>query len=236
MSTEDFDIPGLADYLHLGANEVNRMAERGQLPGRRIGGQWRFSRPEIHHWLEERIAVADEPALAHMEGALDRSRPSSEDEPSRLADVLSPTTIAIPLAARTKNSVITAMVDVLTQAGVLWDPERMAAAVRARETLHSTALENGVALLHPRRPLADALAGPSLALGITGQGIPFGDQRGSLTDIFFLIASTTDRGHLLTLARLSRLLANPSFLTELRGADDAIAAYDILVQFEQALS
>jgi len=40
----------------------------------------------------------------------------------------------------------------------------------------------GVALLHPRRPQASILGEAVLALGITGQGIPFGGTSG-LTDL-----------------------------------------------------
>ena len=76
----------------------------------------------------------------------------------------------------------------------------MADAVRAREQLQSTAMDNGVALLHPRRPLANILAEPVLAVGISPQGIPFGGSS-RLTDVFLLICSCDDRGHLRTLAR-----------------------------------
>ena len=50
----------------------------------------------------------------------------------------------------------------------------MADAVRAREDMMPTALDIGVALLHPRRPLASILDRPLLALGRTDRGIPFG--------------------------------------------------------------
>jgi len=40
-------------------DQVKKMAERNKLPGRRIGGQWRFSQPEIHQWFEERIGASD---------------------------------------------------------------------------------------------------------------------------------------------------------------------------------
>ena len=82
--------------------------------------------------------------------------------------------IAIPLPARTRNSVIDSMVELAAATGWLWDPKAMAEAVRSREEMHSTALENGVALLHPRRPMAKILSQPFLALGVTTTGIPFG--------------------------------------------------------------
>ena len=238
MPEEDFDIESLAKYLHIDAPQVAKMADRGKLPGRRIGGQWRFSPAEIHHWLEDRIGASDEDELIEVEGALQRAgnrgmQPNGEISISRLLPL---NAIAIPLEARTRNSVITAMTELAAGTGLLWDPEKLAEAVRARETLHPTALDNGVALLHPRRPMPTILAEACLALGRTHTGIPFGGSRGTLTDIYFLICSTNDRDHLRTLARLSRLIGDPKVLADLRGAGDAPAAHDILASAEARLS
>ena len=123
--------------------------------------------------------------------------------------------IAVPLAAKTRGSVITKMCQLAAATGWLWDPAKMSEAVRQREDFFPTALDNGAALLHPRRPLAAILDRPFLAFGRTPTGIPFGGGHGSLTDVFFLILSTDDRGHLRVLARLSRLLASADFLAEL---------------------
>jgi PTS system nitrogen regulatory IIA component len=144
--------------------------------------------------------------------------------------------IAVPLAARTRSAVFTAMANAAAQTGFLWDPEKMAEAIRSREELYPTAMDNGVALLHPRRPMPTILGQAFLALGVTSAGIPFGGERGSLTDIFFLICSVEDRGHLRTLARLSRILAAPGFLDQLRQAPDAHAARQLIVQTEEKLA
>jgi PTS system nitrogen regulatory IIA component len=233
MSQRDFDVDSLASYLHLTPAQVTRMADRGKLPGRKIGGEWRFPEAEIHHWLEERIGVSGDEELAQVENVLDRAAPD-EDEIC-IADMLPQEAIAVPLNARTRGKVITAMTDLAADTGWLWDPAKMADAVSARESLHSTALENGVALLHPRRPQPGNLAQAFLALGRTYRGIPFGDSQGRLTDVFFLICSTDDGGHLRTLARLSRLLADPNFLDNIRHADDAEKAHSVIVETEQAL-
>jgi PTS system nitrogen regulatory IIA component len=233
MSQRDFDVDSLASYLHLTPAQVARMADRGKLPGRKIGGQWRFPEAEIHHWLEERIGVSGDEELVQVENVLDRAAPD-EDEIC-IADMLPREAIAVPLNARTRGKVITAMTDLAADTGWLWDPAKMAEAVSARESLHSTALENGVALLHPRRPQPGNLAQAFLALGRTYRGIPFGDSQGRLTDVFFLICSTDDGGHLRTLARLSRLLADPNFLDNIRHADDAEKTHSVIVETEQTL-
>jgi PTS system nitrogen regulatory IIA component len=235
MSTGDFDNESLAVYLHLTPQQVARLADRGKLPGRKVAGQWRFSRAEINHWLEERIGLADEDDLVDVEGVLESDVGHEAEEKILIAEILPPEAIEIPLRARTRNAVFTAMVEVATRTGWLWDPDKMVQAVRARENLHPTALDNGVALLHPRRPLADILGQGFLALGCTPNGIPFGGSRGGLTDVFFLICSVDDRGHLRTLARLSRVINSPGFLPALREAPDAATAHQLIGETEAKL-
>jgi len=235
MPDEDFDIESLASYLHLDAGQIARLAERGKLPARRVSGAWRFAAAEIHHWLEERIGLSDAVELERVEAALDRSAPADADPLISIGDSLPLSAIEIPLAARTRNSVITSIVDVAARTGWLWEPAKMAEAVRNREDLYPTALETGVALLHPRRPLTGMLDRAFLAFGRTERGIPFASRRGLLTDLFFLILSTDDRGHLRTLARLGRLLAVPTLLPALRSAATAAEIHDVIVTHESEL-
>jgi PTS system nitrogen regulatory IIA component len=108
-------------------------------------------------------------------------------------------------------------------------------AVMDREVLHPTALDNGVAMLHPRRPQASILGAPMIALGISSQPLPFGNQSGHLTDVFFLICSTDDRVHLQVLTKLSRLLSATDFLEDLRACQQAEAALQVLRKHESAL-
>jgi PTS system nitrogen regulatory IIA component len=235
MAMKDFDVDSLAAYLHVSPQQVARMADRGKLPGRKIAGQWRFAEAEIHHWLEDRIGVSDEDELIQMENVLDRHRGGQSEAVVAIAKMLPLPAIAVPLGARTRGSVIDEMAQLASRTGLLWDPERMAAAVREREDLHPTALDIGVALLHPRRPLPGILAEPFLALGRTYQGVPFGGVRGGLTDIFFLILATDDRGHLRTLARLSRLLSDGTTLDGLRCCEDPAATWDWIALREAEL-
>ncbi len=236
MSSEDFDIDSLAAYLHLGPQQVMRLADRGKLPGRKVGGQWRFSPAEIHHWLEDRIGLSEEDDLVDVEDVLRRDPGVDTEQEVVIADLLPPEAIEIPLLARTRNAVFNAMIEVAARTGWLWDPDKMGQAVRAREEMYPTALDNGVALLHPRRPMASILGRPFLALGRTSSGIPFGGGRGGLTDVFFLICSVDDPGHLRTLARLSRVIMADGFLEALREAPDAVSAHRLIVETEAGLA
>jgi nitrogen PTS system EIIA component len=234
MADEDFDVDRLATYLHLMPAAVVKLAERGKLPGRRVGGTWRFSAAEIHHWMEDRIGLSGDEELVSVEGALDRIRGQDSSDEVSIGALLRPEAVAVPLAARTRTSVITQMAQLAAGTHLLWDAEAMADAIRAREEMHSTALDNGVALLHPRRPMATILAEAILALGITPGGIPFGNE-GRLTDIFFLICSTSDHEHLRILARLSRVINDSDLLAALRAASDAADAHRLIAARESVI-
>lgn len=235
MPYRDFDLDSLARYLHLTPQQVSRLAERGKLPGRKVGGQWKFARPEIHHWLEHQIGAADDDQeLAQMESVLRRSAAAGQPHTVSVADLMPPEAIAVPLPAKTRNSVVTSMVDLAAGTGWLWDAPAMVEAVLAREDMYPTAQENGVALLHPRRPMGAILGQALVCLGITPGGIPFGGGSG-LTDVFFLICSLDDPGHLRVIARLSRVIGAAGFLDGLRAAPDAAAARDLVRQTETGL-
>ena len=225
---EDFDINSLSAYLHLKPEQIKKMAERGKLPGRKIGGQWRFSQPEIHQWFEDRIGLSDEKELVEVEKVFEIQSQKQLVEDFHIPDLLSVENIAIPLLARTKPKVIAKVCDLAAASGALWDPEKMSEAITNRERLHPTALGNGVALLHPRRPMPNAMGEPFLALGVTASGIPFGGPRGCLTDLFFLIGSINEAVHLRVLARLSRLIQLPETLDDIRQQTSPAGVWEVI--------
>jgi excisionase family DNA binding protein len=47
----------VADLLKIGEKTAYTMAQRHQLPGFKVGGQWRFRRADIDKWIEARVQV-----------------------------------------------------------------------------------------------------------------------------------------------------------------------------------
>jgi excisionase family DNA binding protein len=45
------DVTALAVLLQAGEDDVRALAESGELPGRKVGGDWRFSRAAVLRWL-----------------------------------------------------------------------------------------------------------------------------------------------------------------------------------------
>src|ERR1700745_3404924 len=98
MGSEMMDVEQLAAYLQRDVREVGKLASRGVLPGHKVGGQWRFTKAEINHWIETQLPGYTEPQLPSLE----RSGVRTGDREPLLADLLSPATVAVPLAATTK--------------------------------------------------------------------------------------------------------------------------------------
>ena len=215
---------------------MRKLADKDAIPSRRVSGEFVFSLEEVHHWLEQRIGTSDEEELVHVEEALEKSVPPGtvEDE-FTLVSLIPDGAIALPLLARTRDSVIRSMVQLASSTGLLWDTDAMSEAVKAREDLHTTALDNGVAFLHPRRPMSSILGDTFLSLGIVPSGVPFGGASG-WTDVFFLICSMDDRVHLRILARLSRVLTHPDFLKRLRELSSELEVRELISEVERAIS
>ena len=226
----------LSRYLHLSESQIRKLVDRGEIPSRRVNGELVFPKDGVHRWLEHRIGVSDERELVQVEAALTKSVPPGtvEDEVS-LVSLIPEGAIALPLRAKTRDSVIRSMVKLAGATGLLWDTDAMSEAVKAREELHSTALDNGVALLHPRRPMPGILGDSLVVLGVVPSGIPFGGASG-LTDVFFLICSTDDWVHLRMLTRLSRMLTYPDFLRRLRELSSEMAIRELFLETEGAIS
>ncbi len=226
---ETMDIDALAAYLRRDVREVGKLANRGHLPGRKVAGEWRFARAEINHWLETQLAGYTEDELAGLEEA------HHAGEEPLLAGLLSPDTVAVPLPASTRASVLKELVNLAERSWQVYDPDALHEAIKAREEMASTALPSGVAIPHPHRPLAQALGEPVVAFGRTGRDIAFGAARGGMTDLFFLVACRDDRTHLRVMARLARLFLRPGFLAALRAAEDAADAHEVIVTAEREL-
>src|SRR5690349_10417693 len=99
MTNEMMDMEQLAAYLQRDIREVGKLASRGHLPGHKVGGQWRFARAEINHWIETQLPAYTEKQLTNLEAAGDGGEPL-------LANLLSEASMAVPLPAATKASVL----------------------------------------------------------------------------------------------------------------------------------
>jgi len=234
MQHDRYTLEELARQLGRDSREILKLANRGRIPGRKVGDDWQFHAAEITQWLEQEMHDYTDRELAVLETNLRADNADAEYE-SPVSQFLKPETIAVPLQARTKSSVLEALVEVAGKTWQIWQPAAILKAVKDREETFSTALENGVAFPHPRNPLNDCLGEPVIAYGRTFSGIPFGAPKRQLTDIYFMVLCLDDKTHLQVLARLGRILQAPGVLDELRSAECPHSSYEIICQADSAL-
>jgi len=57
MLDDVFTIHELADYLKLNEKTAYRLVAKGEIPGFKVGGSWRFRRVDIVGWTQEQVAA-----------------------------------------------------------------------------------------------------------------------------------------------------------------------------------
>jgi PTS system nitrogen regulatory IIA component len=230
MGNDTMDLGQLASLLGRDARELGKLANRGQVPGRKIGGEWRFATAEIHHWLEGQMPGLSDAELRALDPAtLAAGTPT-------VSTLLPLDCIDLALPARTRQSLLRELVKLAERSNQIWDPAAIREAVEAREGMASTARPEGFAIPHPHRRMPNTLGDSVIALARTGSGIPFGADDGSLTELFFLVCCTDDSLHLRIQARLARLLRLPSLLDSLRQAQTPAEAWGVIDSAERGLA
>lgn len=216
----------VAASLHISTREVVRMAERGILPATQVRGAWQFRAGEVWNWIEANIET--------LPARREKDRHPETSAALLLTPVLKEHAVAVNLTAKTKASVLRALARLAENADPTVDPAVLIEALGEREAQGSTALQDGVAVPHPARPFYSE--GPILAAARTSQPIVFGERRGGLTDLFFLVCCPDQSRHLLFLGRLCRLLMVPDLRQALRTAADASSFVEAIQKAEEELA
>lgn len=215
----------VAMCLHIAPREVVRMAEEGILSGQRVRGDWMFRTGEVSNWVE-----------ANLQAMPTSQRRGAAPQPMAgllISTALQPDTVALDLNAKTKASVVRELLALAVKADAALDGPTLLNALLDRERQGSTAIGEGVAIPHPSRPLP--LDRPVVVFARTATGVPYGDPKGLLTDLFFLMCCPTQHEHLLYLGRLCRMLMDHSFRKTLRTAADVDSLLQIIDEFERSV-
>ncbi|WP_035019590.1 PTS fructose transporter subunit IIABC [Anoxybacillus flavithermus] len=135
----------------------------------------------------------------------------------RITDLLTEDTIVLDLKARTKKEVIEELANVLDKSGKLYDRQTFIEAIFAREAQSTTGIGEGIAIPHAK---TKAVRTPAVVFGRSKEGIDYDALDGKRSHLFFMIAAPEGANdtHLETLSRLSTLLMDTSFRSEIENA------------------
>ncbi len=207
-----------ANYLHLKENFLLSLVKRNEIPFYKKGENIVFRKQELDEWASRRIMSFANNHLEEYHRNSSAKVHNLAKSHSIIKELLSPDSVSINIQARTKPSLIREMVNLADKTGLVLMKDELITSLEEREALCSTALPNGIALLHPRNHIPYMFEDSFIVLGRVSCGLPFGALDGSKTDIFFLICCQDDRIHLHVLARLCLLCHDRNLLNAMRAA------------------
>ena len=142
--------------------------------------------------------------------------------------------IDLSVAAKAKAGLLRDMTDLAERSGLVYDVDGLFKELEARETAASTAIGEGVALLHPRFHDPYMFEETFVAYGRSERPVFFGAPDGEGTRHFFLICSTDHELHLHILARLAILAHGTDLMERLDAADSPEAVVAAIADCEAA--
>ena len=231
---EVFTLEELSKLLENAPQKLRKAIRQGKIASNQVKGELVFSLTDVILWLEKELNRASEQDVKDIESAMGRVTEAAEE--SFFEELLSSSLVTPLLPAKTKASVLKEMTKLAEDSGMLWDAKEMEQKLKDREEQASTATKEGIAILHPQRPEPYIIAGDFLAVGKTPSGVPFGEDNGVLTDVFFLLCCQTHENYLRHLSRLARIVKTPDFLPMLRELDSAESIVDLLKKTNETLN
>ncbi len=223
MPYRTFTIEEVAEYLHLTPADIERLVENQEIPCEERGGRVVFRRQDIDAWASQRILGLQDRSLVEYHQKTSRGTRQVFENEAIMPELIRAEYIEPALAAKTKASVLREMVALADRTGKLNQARDLLESLEAREELCTTALPEGLALLHPRHHDPYMFDASFIVLGRPVQEIHFGAPDGQPTTLFFLVCCQDDRIHLHALARLCLMAQKTALLAELRAAPDAAA-------------
>lgn len=148
-----------------------------------------------------------------------------------LTQILRADCVKVPLQGKTKNAVISELIDLLTDNGMISDKKVASEAVFNREKTRSTGIGSGIAIPHGKCKAVKELV---MAMGLTAEPVDFDSVDDKPVRILILLISPLDQTgpHIQALARISRLMLDEPFKQMLEQASTPEQLYSLLARKE----
>lgn len=208
---EIMTIEEVAAYLRVSERTVYEWAQKGDLPGGKIGTTWRFKSADIEKWVNDR--------LKGQGAAVDKHAVSSVMTAERV----------LLLPEGNKTGVLSQLVDSLSRAPEVRNAEVLRSGILERERLMSTGIGFGVGVPHVR---SDAVSDLIMAVAVCEKGIEDYDSLdGAPVRIVCMLAARADQHteYLRMLSSISSRLKDAPVREELLRLKDPAAVVALLM-------
>lgn len=143
----------------------------------------------------------------------------------RITDILTLSSVKVPLEATEKRPIIDELVDLLAANDLCTDAETVKRAVWERESQRSTGIGEGLAIPHGK---CEGTKGLVLAMGKPAQPIEFGSIDKKPVQLVILLVSPPERKdeHIQALGKISKIMTSPEFRQKAYAATTALELYE----------
>ena len=236
MAREVLNLKQAAEHVHLEENELRHVAQRGEVEATQRGDGWLFEHRALDEWAQRNLLAASEKDLkAQHRVMMDENRRADRSDWG-VSGLFHVETIDLAVQAKAKAGILRDLTDLADRSGKVYDPDGLFKELEAREAAASTAIGEGMALLHPRFHDPYLFEESFVAYGRSVRPVFFGAPDGEGTRHFFLICSTNHEEHLHILARLAILAHGSDLVERLDAAETPEAVLSAIRECESALA
>ncbi len=216
----------LADYLKLNEKTIIKKAQSGEIPGVKVGGQWRFNLLAIDAYLKGRTVESPRDVLSSefINAAHDIIPLSRLTEES---------CINLNLRSATPSELLRELAETAKRAKITDSEDELFKELKEREEMLSTAIGNGIAIPHPRYPNPDLFRKPSVIIARSEQGIDFYAPDDKKVHLFFMTCAPGVVVHLKLLAKIANLLHAKDIFKKFMSATSKTEVFKILLETER---
>lgn len=224
-----------AEHVHMDANELKHVAQRGEIAFDIHGGDYWFEHRALDEWAQRNLlaSTAREQVRQHKSMAEEDRRANRSDW--RLWSLFREEGVLLGVPGKAKAGILRDMTDLADATGLVYDPDALFKELVAREEIASTAVGEGAAFLHPRFHDPYIFQDTFVAYGRSERPVFFGATDGQGTHHFFLVCSTDHEMHLHILARLAVMAHSTDFLARLDEAETAADAIEAIRGAEEEM-
>lgn len=214
---EIMTIEEVAEYLRVSERTVYDWAQKGDLPGGKLGTTWRFKREDVENWVNTRLSKKAAPAISSSRGG-DSSLLSTDR--------------VVILTETDKTTLLTKLVDLLAESPMVKNRDALLNGILAREELMSTGIGFGVGVPHVR---IDSVS--DLVMAVAVSKLPIKDYS-SLDNqpvhIVCMLAARSDQHakYIRTLSAVSSRLKDEETRKQIIASDDPSYIYSQLITEE----
>jgi PTS system nitrogen regulatory IIA component len=208
---EIMTIEEVAAYLRVSERTVYDWAQKGDLPGGKLGTTWRFKREDVENWVNSRISKKAAAAI-----------------PSGSKALLSPDRVMV-VESGDKEAILTKLVDSLATSPLVKNRDELLKGILAREELMSTGIGFGIGVPHVR---IDSVADLVMAVAVCKKPVSgYASLDNKPVHIVCMLAARPDQHakYIRTLSAVSSCLKDADIRDKIISSDDPAFIYSQLI-------